>query len=168
MKSVKKLFALLLAFAMVLSLAACGGKDEVTPDTSDDAATVEDNSSDDSSAADSEDAAGEETAAPENDTLVTTVEQGLEGKFSPFFGLSANDVTIWEATQAFTIEVDRVSNPIMTGIEGETREYNGTDYTYYTASDMVVTEMKTVPYFMISPCVMTLNLPTAPWQTLMT
>ena len=32
----KKLFALLLAFAMVLSLAACGGKDEVTPDTSDD------------------------------------------------------------------------------------------------------------------------------------
>ena len=140
MKSVKKLFALLLAFAMVLSLAACGGKDEVTPDTSDDAATVEDNSSDDSSAADSEDAAGEETAAPENDTLVTTVEQGLEGKFSPFFGLSANDVTIWEATQAYTIEVDRVSNPIMTGIEGETREYNGTDYTYYTASDMVVTE----------------------------
>ena len=140
MKSVKKLFSLLLAFAMVLSLAACGGKDEVTPDTSDDAATVEDNSSDDSSAADSEDAAGEETAAPENDTLVTTVEQGLEGKFSPFFGLSANDVTIWEATQAYTIEVDRVSNPIMTGIEGETREYNGTDYTYYTASDMVVTE----------------------------
>ncbi len=140
MKSVKKLFALLLAFAMVLSLAACGGKDEVTPDTSDDAATVEDNSSDDSSAADSEDAAGEETAAPENDTLVTTVEQGLEGKFSPFFGLSANDVTIWEATQAYAIEVDRVSNPIMTGIEGETREYNGTDYTYYTASDMVVTE----------------------------
>ena len=140
MKSVKKLFALLLAFAMVLSLAACGGKDEVTPDTSDDAATVEDNSSDDSSAADSEDAAGEETAAPENDTLVTTVEQGLEGKFSPFFGLSANDVTIWEATQAYIIEVDRVSNPIMTGIEGETREYNGTDYTYYTASDMVVTE----------------------------
>ncbi len=140
MKSVKKLFALLLAFAMVLSLAACGGKDEVTPDTSDDAATVEDNSSDDSSAADSEDASGEETAAPENDTLVTTVEQGLEGKFSPFFGLSANDMTIWEATQAYTIEVDRVSNPIMTGIEGETREYNGTDYTYYTASDMVVTE----------------------------
>ncbi len=140
MKSVKKLFALLLAFAMVLSLAACGGKDEVTPDTSDDAATVEDNSSDDSSAADSEDAAGEETAAPENDTLVTTVEQGLEGKFSPFLGLSANDVTIWEATQAYAIEVDRVSNPIMTGIEGETREYNGTDYTYYTASDMVVTE----------------------------
>ena len=68
------------------------------------------------------------------------MEQGLEGKFSPFFGLSANDVTIWEATQAYTIEVDRVSNPIMTGIEGETREYNGTDYTYYTASDMVVTE----------------------------
>lgn len=119
MKSVKKLFALLLAFAMVLSLAACGGsdKEDTTPDTSSEAT---DESTDDSNAADSEDAAGEETTAPENDTLVTTVEQGLEGKFSPFFGLSANDVTIWEATQAYTIEVDRVSNPIMTGIEGET------------------------------------------------
>ena len=99
MKSVKKLFALLLAFAMVLSLAACGGsgKDETTPDSSSDAAVEE--SGDESNAADSEDSAGEETTAPENDTLVTTVEQGLEGKFSPFFGLSANDVTIWEATQ---------------------------------------------------------------------
>lgn len=139
MKSVKKLFALLLAFAMVLSLAACGGSgnDNATPDTSD---AAEESTDDSNAADDSQDAAGEETTAPENDTLVTTVEQGLEGKFSPFFGLSANDVTIWEATQAYTIEVDRVSNPIMTGIEGETREYNGTDYTYYTASDMVVTE----------------------------
>lgn len=146
MKSAKKLLALLLAFVMVLSLAACGGGsgDNAAPDTGDAAA---EESGDDSNAADSEtadadteDASGEETAAPANDTLVTTVEQGLEGKFSPFFGLSANDVTIWEATQAYTIEVDRVSNPIMTGIEGETREYNGTDYTYYTASDMVVTE----------------------------
>lgn len=145
MKSAKKLLALLLAFVMVLSLAACGGGsgDNAAPDTGDAA----EESGDDSNAADSEtadadteDASGEETAAPANDTLVTTVEQGLEGKFSPFFGLSANDVTIWEATQAYTIEVDRVSNPIMTGIEGETREYNGTDYTYYTASDMVVTE----------------------------
>ncbi len=144
MKSAKKLWALLLAFVMVLSLAACGGGsgETTTPDTGD--AATED-TGDDSSAADSEDtssddAAGEDTAAPANDTLVTTVEQGLEGKFSPFFGLSANDVTIWEATQAYTMQTDRVGNPIMNGIEGETRSYNGTDYTYNTASDIVVTE----------------------------
>ena len=141
MKSAKKLWALLLAFVMVLSLAACGGSgDTSTPDTGDAAAEESDAADSEEADADTEDASGEESTAPANDTLVTTVEQGLEGKFSPFFGLSANDVTIWEATQAYTIEVDRVSNPIMTGIEGETREYNGTDYTYYTASDMVVTE----------------------------
>lgn len=141
MKSAKKLWALLLAFVMVLSLAACGGSgDTSTPDTGDAAAEESDAADSEEADADTEDASGEESTAPANDTLVTTVEQGLDGKFSPFFGLSANDVTIWEATQAYTIEVDRVSNPIMTGIEGETREYNGTDYTYYTASDMVVTE----------------------------
>ena len=141
MKSAKKLWALLLAFVMVLSLAACGGSgDTSTPDTGDAAAEESDAADSEEADADTEDASGEESTAPANDTLVTTVEQGLDGKFSPFFGLSANDVTIWEATQAYTIEVDRVSNPIMAGIEGETREYNGTDYTYYTASDMVVTE----------------------------
>ena len=29
---------------------------------------------------------------------------------------------------------------ILNGIEGETREHNGTDYTYYGTTDCVVTE----------------------------
>ena len=33
--------------------------------------------------------------------------------------------------------VDRVCNPVLNGIEGETREYNGTDYTYYGPTDIV-------------------------------
>ena len=36
--------------------------------------------------------------------------------------------------------VDRVANPVLNGIEGETRAYNGTDYTYYGPSDIVITE----------------------------
>jgi peptide/nickel transport system substrate-binding protein len=42
--------------------------------------------------------------------------------------------------RVYTLEVDRVGNPILKGIEGETRSYNGTDYTYYTASDIEITE----------------------------
>ncbi|MCM1251983.1 MAG: ABC transporter substrate-binding protein [Clostridium sp.] len=45
-----------------------------------------------------------------------------------------------EMTLVYTLEVDRVGNPILNGIEGETRSYNGTDYTYYTASDIEITE----------------------------
>ena len=37
----KKLFALLLTLAMVLSLVACGGSDTTTEDTSEDTATEE-------------------------------------------------------------------------------------------------------------------------------
>ena len=64
-------------------------------------------------------------AAPANDTLVASVEQGLEGKFSPYFALAANDVMVDEMVRVYTLEVDRVGNPILNGIEGETRSYNG-------------------------------------------
>ena len=45
-----------------------------------------------------------------------------------------------EMVRVYTLEVDRVGNPILNGIEGETRSYNGTDYTYYTASNIEITE----------------------------
>ncbi len=135
----KKCVALLLSTAMVVSLTACGGGSDA-PAT--DEAPAE--SSGETTEPGEEDASGEESSdsasAPANDTLVASVEQGLEGKFSPFFALAANDVTIDEMVRVYTLEVDRVGNPILKGIEGETRSYNGTDYTYYTASDIEITE----------------------------
>ncbi len=135
----KKCVALLLSTAMVVSLTACGGGSDA-PAT--DEAPAE--SSGETTEPGEEDASGEESSdsasAPANDTLVASVEQGLEGKFSPFFALATNDVTIDEMVRVYTLEVDRVGNPILKGIEGETRSYNGTDYTYYTASDIEITE----------------------------
>ena len=136
----KKHVALLLSAAMVLSLTACGGGSDA-PAT--DEAPAE-SSGDETAAPEESDASEtEETdsaAAPANDTLVASVEQGLEGKFSPYFALAANDVMIDEMVRVYTMEVDRVGNPILNGIEGETRSYNGTDYTYYTASNIEITE----------------------------
>jgi len=125
MKASKKLLALLLALTMVLSLAACGGKT--------------DNANETKPAAN----AGETTPAAveaEPSTLVSALEQGLEGKFSPFFALSAGDQDISDMVQVYLFPVDRVSNPIMTSIEGETRSYNGNDYTYNGLADVTVTE----------------------------
>lgn len=116
----KKLLALLLAAVMVCALfAGCGD----TP-----AASTP---------------APEGTEAPAEDaakTVVAYCAQGLETKFSPFFAASADDQDIVDYTQLYVAGVDRVSNPILNGIEGETRSYNGTDYTYHTPGNVTVTE----------------------------
>ncbi|MCH5317464.1 MAG: ABC transporter substrate-binding protein, partial [Eubacterium sp.] len=74
------------------------------------------------------------------DTLVASIEQGLEGKFSPFFSLSAADSDVVGFTSLATFPVDRVGNPILHGINGEKRTYNGTEYTYYAAADVDITQ----------------------------
>ena len=118
----KKLLALLLGLTMSASLlAGCGAKDDASTD---DKANVEDSATADSA---------------EEGTLVAAA-TGFENKFSPFFAQSADDQDVADFTQLYMMGVDRVSNPVLNGIEGETRSYNGTDYTYYGPADIVVTE----------------------------
>ena len=71
---------------------------------------------------------------------MVATEQGLEGKFSPFFYLSNADNEVVSLTQISLLTVDRVGNPVLEGIEGMTREYNGTEYTYYGPADIDITE----------------------------
>ena len=126
MRNTKKLLALLLAFAMCLGLlSGCGNK------------TAEESST--PAPSDSQPETSQPVAAT-NDTLVVSCEQGLEGKFSPFFALSAGDQDVVDMFTIGSMGLDRVSNPILKGIAGETRAYNGIDYTYNTTSDIVVTE----------------------------
>lgn len=123
MKKTKKLLALILGLALCGSvLAGCGG-----------------NKSGETSAPAGETQAAGETTGGEGDTLVVSA-SGFENKFSPFFGQSADDVDVADMTQLYMMYVDRVSNPVLNGIEGETRSYNGTDYTYYGPADITVTE----------------------------
>ena len=127
MKHAKKLLALLLALAMVLALAACGGGNSSTPAASG-AATSGDNKG----------------AA---DTLVAAA-TGFEAKFSPFFAGSADDQDVVDLTQLALLVVDREGSPVLNGIEGETRTYNGTDYNYKGMADieLVHNEDGTVDY----------------------
>ena len=113
----KRLLALLLGLTMTISLLAGCGSKETTTDTPN----------------------TEDSAVAEEGTLVAAA-TGFENKFSPFFAASADDQDVADFTQVYMMGVDRVSNPILNGIEGETRSYNGTDYTYYGASDIVITE----------------------------
>ena len=120
----KRLLALLLGLVMCAStLVGCGG----SKDAADTPAT------EDSAAVDTEDA----TAEAGRLVLSAT---GFENKFSPFFANSADDMDIAEFVSLYMMTGDRVANPVLNGIEGETRAYNGTDYTYYGPADIVVTE----------------------------
>lgn len=85
--------------------------------------------------------AAEEAAERTGDSnTLVAAETGLEGKFSPFFASSTSDQNVANLTQLYLMNVDRVSNPVTKGIEGETRSYNGNDYTYYGPSDIEVVE----------------------------
>ena len=74
-----------------------------------------------------------------NDQLVVGYDY-FSSKFSPFFGKTAYDVDVGEMTTQYLMELDREGNPVLNGIEGETRSYNGTDYTYYGISDIEVVQ----------------------------
>ncbi|MBD5133305.1 MAG: ABC transporter substrate-binding protein [Clostridiales bacterium] len=125
MKNAKKLLALLLALVMCIGLFT--GCSKPAADNSD--APESSNSQ-----------PADQPDQPTNNILVTSVEQGIEGRFSPFFYLSANDGSVVEMFTLYTLMSDRVANPVNNAIDGETRPYNGTDYTYTGPANVVVTE----------------------------
>ena len=136
MKHMKQLIALLLALVLCLGLlAGCAGK--TTDDKSDQTDAPADASAD-APAADTTDTADDPTGNP--DGTIVVAETGFEGKFSPFFAASSSDQDAHALTQVALLGADRRGEMVLNGIEGETRSYNGTDYTYYGPADCVVTE----------------------------
>ena len=82
---------------------------------------------------------GKAPAAEAGDTLVVGYSH-FSQKFTSFFADTVYDRDAAELTQISLLETDREGNVILRGIEGETRNYNGTDYFYDGAADCTVTE----------------------------
>ncbi len=116
MKNVKRILAV--ALGVVLCMSALAGCKPATPGVND----------------------------PENDrqqqdkTPLVVGYANFSSKFSPFFAESAYDQDAMEMTQVGLLTSDRTGAIIMNGIKGETKQYNGTDYTYYGIADCVITE----------------------------
>lgn len=85
---------------------------------------------------------GDGKSSEAEDSMLVVSASGFESKFSPFFGNSADDMDVADMTQLYMMYTDRVANPVLKGIEGETRSYNGTDYTYTGPADITVREQK--------------------------
>ena len=73
------------------------------------------------------------------DTLVVGYSP-FSSKFSPFFAETGYDQDVYTMTALSLLNGDRTGAIVEKGIKGETRNYNGTDYTYYGPADMTVTE----------------------------
>ena len=122
MNKAKKLLALLLALAMVFALAACGSGNTSTPASSGSNTPASDD------------------AGSSSDTPLVVGYSPFSSKFSPFFAETSYDQDAQAMTQLTLLSSDRTGAIIYNGIEGETIEYNGTDYTYYGPADLEVVE----------------------------
>lgn len=109
-KRLTKLFALALAGCMVFGLAACGGSGSSSG------------------------------GAAEKDKVLVAGYSNFNSKFSPFFSETAYDQDVQALTQLPLFTSDRMGMVIQKGIEGETVNYNNTDYTYTGPADMEITQ----------------------------
>ena len=78
-------------------------------------------------------------SAQTRDTLVVGT-LNFDGKFSPFFYTNGYEADVWGLVHLSLLDADREGAVVLKGIEGETRPYNGTEYTYRGIADCVVTE----------------------------
>lgn len=122
MSNIKKILALVLALVMVLALCACGSSTPAPAES--EAPTAE----------------PEAPAVEENTSTLVYATSTFGQKFSPFFYTTAYDEEVVSNFTGGLLAADRGGAIIHHGIEGETVEYNGTDYTYYGMGDVDVVQ----------------------------
>ena len=123
MKStITKLLALVLVFVMVAGVfAGCGNKNDAPSTTAPNSGN------------------NEEKPTEKADTLVFANDY-MSQKFSPFFADTSYDQDAAGMTQISLLTSDREGNVVLNGKDGVVIPYNGTDYTYNSLANCVITE----------------------------
>ncbi len=157
MKNRKKVLSVLLASALAITTAACGAQQPASDNTGSGTDTQQSQTATEQPAQESagetaeqpaeqpaeESAAeqgGEQQIASGSDAPLVIASDDFSEKFSEFFASSVPDQRIADATTVTLLGNDRAGELVYNGIEGETRSYNGTDYTYKGVADCVITE----------------------------
>ena len=79
-------------------------------------------------------------AAGDGDKPMVVGYSNFSSKFSPFFAESAYDQEVANMTLVTLLDTDRAGAIVEKGKTGETREWNGTEYTYTGPADVTITE----------------------------
>ena len=145
MKNRKKVLSVLLASALALTTTACGAQGPSSDNTGSGTGTQEPQATTEQPAEQtteqsSEAEKTEEPSAAGSDAPLVIASDDFSEKFSEFFAASVPDQRIADATTVTLLGNDRAGELVYNGIEGETRSYNGTDYTYNGIADCVITE----------------------------
>ena len=74
-----------------------------------------------------------------NDKPLVAGYSNFSSKFSPFYSETAYDQDVWGLTAVSLLDVDRLGAIVEKGKSGDTRSYNGHDYTYYGPADLTIT-----------------------------
>ena len=123
--NLRKLLSLALAIVMVAGvLAGCGSKEPAATEAP--AAT--------------EGAAAPEAPASTGADTIVYANDYMSEKFSPFFADTQYDQDAAGMTQVSLLSSDREGNVVLNGKDGAVIPYNGTDYTYYSLANCVITE----------------------------
>ena len=135
-KMLRVVSTLLLA---ALTLTACGGGTQSGggTTTAETEATQEAAPAEAATEASAEATEGEDAFA---DTPLVYAESEFNEKFSPFFAETAYDMNVNRVVALPLLSMDRTGAVIYNGIDGETIEYNGTEYTYQGPANLEVTE----------------------------
>ena len=122
-KRFTRMLSLGLVGAMAISMTACGSANTKS-------ATGASASADQTS--------GSSKSESVSDTPLVIGEDPFSQKFSPFFATTVPVVHVMSLVCPMIYGVDRQGQIVNKGIEGETRSYNGTDYTYTSLADVSV------------------------------
>ncbi len=140
MQNVKRMLALILVFAMMFALAACSERNETDTTAANKpgeqtttAANGEPNGTDKPNTP-----ASSEDNKPVNNTPLVVAYSPFSQKFSPFYADTAYDQDVAGMVGLGLMTTDRMGGIIYNAIEGETVNYNGTDYTYTGCADLDV------------------------------
>ena len=124
----KRAIAVALSCAMVIGMAGCVKKVKKAPKPEPKATTVVDDGN--------TNAKGK--GGGQSDTPLVIGCQKLSKNFNPFSVKTEDDKRVVDLTQANLVINDRAGEFIYNGIDGEVRQYNGKDYTYYGMADIDV------------------------------
>ena len=141
MKNLKRTLALLLALMMLFALVACSDKPEETGSSK---TPTGGNNPQPTNGSNAPVEPGkpayhqQERHEYNNDTPLVVAYSPFSRKFSPFFSETAYDSDVAGFTQLDMMTYDRMGDIIFNAIEGETRTYNGTEYTYWGPANLSV------------------------------